>query len=75
MNDLFDWLIDPCLYFIRKNCRTFIATSDMHLVQSLMRLYTCLMDEIVQTLENAGKETEEDAPQQGLSAQQVTTSY
>jgi len=40
-----------------------------------MRLYTCLMDEIVQTLENAGKETEEDAPQQGLSAQQVTTSY
>ncbi|WAQ96862.1 DYH3-like protein [Mya arenaria] len=72
VDDLFEWLVDPCLYFIRKNCRTFITTSEMHLVQSMMRLYTCLMDEIFATLENAGKEEEEEGQHQGLSAQQVT---
>ncbi|XP_052264555.1 dynein axonemal heavy chain 3-like isoform X1 [Dreissena polymorpha] len=73
VNDLFEWLVDPCLYFIRKNCKTFITTSEMHLVQSLMRLFTCLMDEIIATL-TAGKKEEGDegGPSTGLSAQQVT---
>ncbi|XP_053383461.1 dynein axonemal heavy chain 3-like [Mercenaria mercenaria] len=73
VNDLFEWLVDPCLYFIRKNCKTFIQTSEMHLVQSLMHLYLCQMDEIRATLELQGKEDDEGAPQQGmLSAQQMT---
>jgi len=71
VNDMFDWLVDPCLYFIRKNCKTFIQTSEMHLVQSLMRLYTCLMDEIIHTLADAEKEKDEDAPATGLTGQQV----
>ena len=72
VNDLFEWLVDPCLYFIRKNCRTFIQTSDMHLVQSLMHLYTCLMDEIIHTLEQVPA-AEGDEPQHdhGLTNQQV----
>lgn len=64
--------MDPCLYFIRKNCRTFIQTSDMHLVQSLMNLYTCLMDEIVQTLERTPGEGEDPTQHEhGLTNQQV----
>ncbi|KAH3867078.1 hypothetical protein DPMN_030203 [Dreissena polymorpha] len=48
----------------------------MHLVQSLMRLFTCLMDEIIATL-TAGKKEEGDegGPSTGLSAQQVGGVY
>lgn len=75
IDDMFEWLIDPCLDFIRKNCKTFITTSDMHLVQSLMRLYTCLMDEIKESLECVVEEGM-DPPSHILSNQQVgCTSY
>lgn len=71
VNDLFEWLVDPCLYFIRKNCKTFLVTSEMHLVQSLMRLYLCLMDEIRTSVEQQEQDAEEGGQQHGLSAQQV----
>ena len=71
VNDLFEWLVDPCLTFIRKSCRTFIQTSEMHLVQSLMHLYTCLMDEIIHTLEQKPSEGDEPQHDQGLTNQQV----
>lgn len=61
INDLFEWLLPPCLYFIHHQCRLFIQVSDMHLVQSLLKLYSCLMDEI-KTAENDGR---------GLSSQQI----
>ena len=32
--------------FISHECRLFLTTSDLHLVASLMRLYSCMMDEI-----------------------------
>ena len=32
--------------FLRHECKFFIQTSDMHLVNSFMNLYTCLLDEI-----------------------------
>lgn len=70
VNDLFDWLIDPCLYFINKKCKLFLVTSDMHLVQSLMRLYTCLMDEIMDSVNNPRIEGEE-VTRDILSNQQV----
>uniref|UniRef100_A0A8D3C4I0 AAA+ ATPase domain-containing protein n=1 Tax=Scophthalmus maximus TaxID=52904 RepID=A0A8D3C4I0_SCOMX len=41
--DLFDWLVQPCLAFIDRECRFVLPTSPMHLAFSLMRLYTCLM--------------------------------
>ncbi|KAK3579501.1 hypothetical protein CHS0354_028323 [Potamilus streckersoni] len=73
VNDLFEWLIDPSLYFIRKNCKTFLNTTEMHLVQSLMRLYLCLMDEIFQSMEQKEKtDVAEDSSKEGLSNQQVT---
>ncbi|KAG7500858.1 dynein heavy chain 3, axonemal [Solea senegalensis] len=46
ISDLFDWLVPPCLDFIDCECRFVIQTSPIHLVHSLMNLYTCLMDEI-----------------------------
>lgn len=45
MVELFDWLVQPCLDFIDTECRFVIQTSPIHLVQSLMKLYTCLMGE------------------------------
>ncbi|KAF4087720.1 hypothetical protein AMELA_G00073630 [Ameiurus melas] len=44
--DLFDWLVEPCLDFIARNCRFLVQTSPIHLTYSLMRLYSCLLDEI-----------------------------
>nr|XP_046272658.1 dynein axonemal heavy chain 3 isoform X3 [Scatophagus argus] len=44
--DLFDWLVQPCLDFIDRECRYVVQTSPIHLAYSLMKLYTCLMDEI-----------------------------
>uniref|UniRef100_A0A8C9Z160 Dynein axonemal heavy chain 3 n=1 Tax=Sander lucioperca TaxID=283035 RepID=A0A8C9Z160_SANLU len=44
--DLFDWLVQPCLDFIDRECRFVVQTSHIHLASSLMKLYTCLMDEI-----------------------------
>ena len=46
IRDLFGWLVQPSIDFIRHNCRRFVTTSALHLVFSLMRLYSCLMDEI-----------------------------
>ena len=46
IRDLFHWLVDPCLDFVRHECHLFVTTSDIHLTVSLMRLYSCLMGEI-----------------------------
>ncbi|CAD5122382.1 DgyrCDS10813 [Dimorphilus gyrociliatus] len=46
LNDMFDWLIDPCLHFIQHNCKMLINTSPIHLVFTLQRLLTCLLDEV-----------------------------
>ncbi|XP_028284148.1 dynein heavy chain 3, axonemal [Parambassis ranga] len=43
--DLFDWLVQPCLDFIYRECRFMVQSTPIHLVFSLMKLYTCLMDE------------------------------
>ncbi|XP_028395151.1 dynein heavy chain 3, axonemal-like isoform X1 [Dendronephthya gigantea] len=46
IKSLFDWLMQPCLDFLRHECKFFVQTSPLHLTSSHMRLYTCLMDEI-----------------------------
>jgi hypothetical protein len=35
---LFLWLLEPCLWFVRKCCRAPVPTSDILLANSLMRL-------------------------------------
>ncbi|ESO89088.1 hypothetical protein LOTGIDRAFT_210054 [Lottia gigantea] len=73
VTDLFEWLIDPCLEFIRTKCKTLINTSNMHLVQSHMRLYTCLMDEIIAAINQKTEEGEEggEGHSEALSSQQI----
>lgn len=46
LNDLFEWLLQPCFDFIRHNCKQFLITSELHLARSLMTTLSCLMDEI-----------------------------
>ena len=41
--DLFDWLLQPCLDFVARDCRFLVQTSPIHLARSLMRLYSCLL--------------------------------
>ena len=49
VNDLFDWLIQPCLDFIRHECKMLITTSPIHLVVMHMRLFSSLLDEVRQS--------------------------
>ncbi|XP_050953838.1 dynein axonemal heavy chain 3 [Labeo rohita] len=63
INDLFNWLVQPCLDFIYHECGFLVQTSPIHLAYSLMRLYTCLLDEIFQS----GQEGAES-----MTSQQVT---
>ncbi|XP_065540385.1 dynein axonemal heavy chain 3 [Lathamus discolor] len=62
VNDMFMWLVDPCLEFIHFNCKAIVQMSSIHLSYSLMRLYTCLLDEI--------RQSEEDE-KPSMSAQQI----
>lgn len=62
VNNLFMWLVEPCLDFIHHHCKAIVQTSSIHLTYSLMKLYTCLLDEIKQP-EEEGKES--------MSSQQI----
>lgn len=41
---LMEWLVDPCLRFIRKNCRELVPTTDINMVVSLMNMFICQCD-------------------------------
>ena len=71
VQDLFDWLVEPCLEFVHRNCKTFIHTSDMHLVLTLMRLYTALMDEIIESINMSPTDMEDQPNPNALTPQQV----
>ncbi|XP_068702145.1 dynein axonemal heavy chain 3-like [Montipora foliosa] len=43
---MFDWLIPPCLEFVTRQCREFVRTSAMHMVSSMLNLYSILLDEM-----------------------------
>ncbi|KAK1794827.1 hypothetical protein P4O66_009897, partial [Electrophorus voltai] len=61
--DLFEWLVQPCLDFVTHGCCFLVQTSPIHLAHSLMRLYSCLLDEIAAS----GKDGVES-----MSSQQMT---
>ncbi|KAK3261161.1 hypothetical protein CYMTET_29916, partial [Cymbomonas tetramitiformis] len=41
---MFEWLVDPCVKFIRRNCKELIPTSDVNLPYGLMNLFDSLVD-------------------------------
>ena len=45
--ELFDWLVQPCLDYVRLHCKTLLSCSPSHLVVMLIRLYECLVDKII----------------------------
>ena len=47
MRDLVKWLIHPCLDFIRLECKLFVTTSPLHLVHSLLNLFTSILDDLI----------------------------
>lgn len=46
LEDLFSWLIQPCLDYIRHHCKMLMQTSPIHLVFTFLRLYESLIDEL-----------------------------
>ncbi|XP_077172642.1 dynein axonemal heavy chain 3 [Paroedura picta] len=63
INDLFMWLVQPSLEFIRHHCRVVVQSSPIHLTFSMMKLYSCLLDEIDQSSDEEGET---------MSSQQIT---
>ena len=45
LEELFAWLVEPCLRFVRKNCKELIPTSDVNLPVSLMNIFESMIDE------------------------------
>eukprot|EP00118_Oscarella_pearsei_P019988 m.215265 g.215265 ORF g.215265 m.215265 type:complete len:3605 (+) comp39831_c0_seq13:113-10927(+) len=64
IRDMFDWLLQPCLDFVRHECKFLFDTSPIHFARQLMRLYSSLMDEI----RHSGEEGHDQ-----LSTTQITT--
>uniref|UniRef100_A0A673U890 Dynein axonemal heavy chain 3 n=1 Tax=Suricata suricatta TaxID=37032 RepID=A0A673U890_SURSU len=65
VNDMFMWLVQPCLEFIHLHCKFVVQTSPIHLAFSMMRLYSSLLDEIRKT------DKEDSELSEGLTSQQV----
>lgn len=40
---LFEWLVDPCIAFVRRNCKEVVPTADVNLPVSLMNLLSSLL--------------------------------
>ena len=45
LEELFAWLVEPSIRFVRKNCKELIPTSDINLPFALMNIFESLMDE------------------------------
>lgn len=48
IEQLFQWLIDPCLEFIRRNCHARITAGQIHQVVSTMDLFQMFMEDAVE---------------------------
>uniref|UniRef100_A0A383V949 AAA+ ATPase domain-containing protein n=1 Tax=Tetradesmus obliquus TaxID=3088 RepID=A0A383V949_TETOB len=45
LHQLFEWLVDPCVAFVRKHCKELVATADINLPVILMNLLWSQLDE------------------------------
>ena len=45
IEELFTWLVKPCMAFVRKNCKELIPTSDINLPVALMNIFDSMIDE------------------------------
>ncbi|XP_071484907.1 dynein axonemal heavy chain 12-like [Diadema antillarum] len=42
---LFDWLVEPCIDYVRRNCKEYVATSINNMARSLMYFVRMFMDD------------------------------
>lgn len=56
ITDLFDWIIPPCLNFLRKKCIQYCYPGEIALVKNMMNMVEMLMDDAL-----AGSKTKEDS--------------
>ena len=45
IEELFAWLVEPCMRFVRKNCKELMPTSDINLPFALMNIFERMIDE------------------------------
>ncbi|EFJ31602.1 hypothetical protein SELMODRAFT_86461 [Selaginella moellendorffii] len=45
---MLDWLVEPCLQFVKKHCKEIVAASPINLAASLMNMYESFLDEFKQ---------------------------
>ncbi|KAL3852322.1 hypothetical protein ACJMK2_015979 [Sinanodonta woodiana] len=43
---MFEWLLPPCLNFVVKYCKHLLTCHPMHLTVSMLRLYSCLLEDV-----------------------------
>ncbi|CAL8109272.1 unnamed protein product [Orchesella dallaii] len=43
IDELFEWVVPPCLDFIRHECKRFVNSSELHLFQGFYRIYNSLL--------------------------------
>ncbi|KAF3425858.1 hypothetical protein E2986_01736 [Frieseomelitta varia] len=48
IEQLFDWLVEPCLQFIRKACRATVNAGQIHQVVSAMNMFEMTMEDAVE---------------------------
>lgn len=48
LNEIFEWLIDPCLEFIRKKCRVTISAGQINQVMSTLNLMEMYMNDAIE---------------------------
>ncbi|XP_076458174.1 dynein axonemal heavy chain 3-like [Babylonia areolata] len=68
IEDMYMWLMQPTLDFVHRRCNLFITTSEIHLAFTHMRLFTALMDEIIEFLEPTDLS---ETKKQTLTTQQI----
>ncbi|XP_026560379.1 dynein heavy chain 3, axonemal [Pseudonaja textilis] len=64
VEDLFMWLVQPSLEFIRHHCKVLVQTSPIHLTHTMIMLFDSLLDEI--------RNSNEEEPGEAMSSQQIT---
>ncbi|XP_022099330.1 dynein heavy chain 3, axonemal-like isoform X3 [Acanthaster planci] len=57
---MFDWLLQPCLSHVIKQCRQLVPVSDMHMTMSMLKLFSCLLDEVKAIRDSDESDSEED---------------
>jgi dynein heavy chain len=58
---LFEWMVTPCIKFVRRNCKELIPTPDVNLPVSLMNIFDSLLDRF--KLEPCGVKAEDQREQ------------